>query len=149
MLHKHIFFLFTYHIFTDSKYLLSCFCKILLSNAIIRTKGGKSMAINYSVIGLRLKQARLNKKITQEVLAEKLNVSVAYISRIERGSTNINLKRLSEICALLGVSEGEILSGTSSDSSSYLNTAFSDLLKNCPTEKIDLIYKLAKVVIEN
>ena len=107
------------------------------------------MALNYTIIGVRIRQARINKKMTQEVLAEKLDVSVAYISRIERGSTNINLKRLSEICALLDVSEGEILSGTFSESTSYLNKAFNDLLKNCPTEKIDLIYKIAQVVSDN
>lgn len=107
------------------------------------------MSLNYSIIGVRLKQARIDKKITQQDLAEKLGVSVPYVSRIERGSTNINLKRLSEICALLEISEGEILSGASSESSSYLNTAFSDLLKNCPAEKIDLIYKIAKVIAED
>lgn len=107
------------------------------------------MALNYSIIGIRLKEARLNKKITQEKLAEALDLSVAYISRIERGSTNINLKRLSEICALLDVSEGEILSGAATESSSYLNTAFSDLLKNCPAEKMDLIYKISKVIVDN
>ena len=67
------------------------------------------MKLNYNIIGMRLKQARLDKKITQEKLAEDLDVSVAYISRIERGSTEINLKRLAEICNLLGVSEGEII----------------------------------------
>ena len=107
------------------------------------------MSLNYSIIGDRLKQARINKGITQEKLAEDLEVSVPYVSRIERGSTNINLKRLSEMCALLDVSEGEILSGAASESSSYLNTAFSDLLKNCPAEKIDLIYKIAKVIAED
>lgn len=107
------------------------------------------MSLNYSIIGVRLKQARINKGITQEKLAEDLGVSVPYVSRIERGSTSINLKRLAEMCALLDVSEGEILSGAASESSSYLNTAFSDLLKNCPSEKIDLIYKVAKVIAED
>lgn len=107
------------------------------------------MALNYSIIGIRLKQARIDKKMTQEQLAESLDVSVAYVSRIERGSTNINLKRLSEICSLLDITEGEILSGASTQSSSYLNSAFSDLLKNCPAEKIDLIYKVAKVIAED
>ena len=107
------------------------------------------MSLNYSIIGVRLKQARINKKITQEKLAEELDVSVAYISRIERGSTAINLKRLSELCAILEVSEGEILSGAATESTSYLNSAFSDLLKNCPAEKIDLIYKVAKVIAED
>jgi len=107
------------------------------------------MALNYSIIGLRIKEARLNKKITQEILAEKIDVSVAYISRIERGSSAINLKRLSEICSILEVSEGDILNGASSDSPSYLSEAFSDLIKNCPPEKTDLIYKVARVIAEN
>ena len=107
------------------------------------------MELNYSIIGMRLKQARMNKKITQENLAEKLDVSVAYISRIERGSTEINLKRLSEICTLLNVSFGEILDGTSSSSSNYLSTDFYNLLKNCPSEKIDIIYKVSKVIAES
>lgn len=107
------------------------------------------MSLNYNIIGLRLKEARLNKKITQENLAEKMDVSVAYISRIERGSSSVNLKRLSEICSILEVSEGEILNGTSSSSPSYLSEAFNDLIKNCPPEKTDLIYKVARVIAEN
>ncbi len=104
------------------------------------------MALNYGIIGVRLKQARLDKKITQEKLAELIDVSVTYISRIERGSTNISLKRLSEICDILGVSEGEILTGTYKTSPSYMTKEFNNLLKSCPPEKIDLIYSIAEVV---
>ena len=107
------------------------------------------MEPNYSIIGMRLKQARMDKKITQEKLAETLDVSVAYISRIERGSTEINLKRLTEMCNLLGVSVGEILDGTSSKSPNYLINDFNSLLKNCPAEKIDLIYRVAKTIAES
>ncbi len=107
------------------------------------------MELNYSMIGVRLKQSRMNKKITQEKLAEALDVSVAYVSRIERGSTEINLKRLAEICSLLDTSFGEILDGTSSGSSNYLSADFNNLLKNCPSEKMDLIYKIANVIINN
>ena len=107
------------------------------------------MALNYTIIGDRLKQARLNKKLTQEDLAEKLEISVPYVSRIERGSAAINLTRLSEICAILNITEGEILSGACLESESYLTTAFSDLLKNCPPEKIDLIYKIAKIIVNS
>ncbi|MBO4816363.1 MAG: helix-turn-helix transcriptional regulator [Clostridia bacterium] len=107
------------------------------------------MALDYSIIGERLKQARMNKRLTQEKLAEKLEVSVAFLSRIERGSSHINLNRLNQICTILDVSEGEILNGVSKDSSLYLNRDFSNLLKNCPPEKISLIYKVAKVISEN
>ena len=107
------------------------------------------MALDYNIIGERLKQARINKKFTQEKLAERLDVSVAFLSRIERGSSFINLKRLSQICSILDVTEGEILNGVSKDSNSYLNKDFSNLIKNCPPEKISLIYKIAKVIVEN
>lgn len=53
------------------------------------------MALDFNIIGQRLKKARLDKNLTQEMLAEKLDVSVAFLSRIERGNSHINLKRLS------------------------------------------------------
>ena len=107
------------------------------------------MALDYNIIGERLKQARINKKLTQEKLAEQLDVSVAFLSRIERGSSFINLKRLSQICSILGVTEGEILNGVSKNSHSYLNKDFSSLIKDCSPEKMNLIYKIAKVVVED
>ena len=105
------------------------------------------MALDYKLIGSRIHNARINKGLTQEVLAEKLDVSIAFLSRVERGTTEINLKRLSQICALLDVSEGEILNGSSSASKVYLNSDFSSLLKNCPPEKLKLIYDISKVII--
>ena len=42
------------------------------------------MALDYTVIGQRIKQARLAKNLTQEDLAEKIDISVAFLSRVER-----------------------------------------------------------------
>ena len=106
------------------------------------------MAIDYNVIGERLKSARIKKGFTQEQIAEKLDVSIAFLSRIETGNSHINLRRLDEICNILGISQGSILEGTSEDSVTYLNKEFSDLLKNCPPEKMKLIYKVAKIIID-
>lgn len=106
------------------------------------------MAIDYKVIGERLKKARKDKHLTQEELAEKIDVSIAFLSRIERGSSHINLKRLSQICELLDVTEGEILNGTSSKSTKYLDSEFANLLKDCSAEKQRLIYDIAKVISE-
>ena len=107
-----------------------------------------NMALDYTIIGERIKQARLSKKMTQENLSEEMDVSVAFLSRIERGSSFVSLKRLSQICSILGVTEGEIINGTSKNSSTYLNKEFSDLLKSCPPEKLNLIYNIAKVILE-
>ena len=104
------------------------------------------MAIDYSVIGNRIKKARKEKNMTQETLAEKMDVSIAFLSRIERGSSQINLKRLSQICEILGISEGEILTGVSNSSSIYLNNEFNAILKTCSAKKQRLIYDIAKVI---
>ena len=45
------------------------------------------MALDYSVIGQRIKQARLAKNLTQEDLAEQIDISVAFLSRVERGNS--------------------------------------------------------------
>lgn len=106
------------------------------------------MDLDYNIIGERIKKARLKNNYTQEKLAEKIDVSVAFLSRVERGSSHINLKRLSQICSILGVTEGEILNGTSGTSVGYLNEDFKNLLEACPAEKQKLIYKIAKVIVE-
>ena len=74
------------------------------------------MAIDYSVIGSRIKEARLSKNLTQEELADQIDISVAFLSRVERGNSHINLKRLNQICGLLDVSEGYILNGAANNS---------------------------------
>ena len=61
------------------------------------------MPLDYTIIGQRLKIARKSKKMTQEELAEKLDVSIAFLSRIERGNSQVNLKRLVQICEILEV----------------------------------------------
>lgn len=105
------------------------------------------MALDYSIIGERLKKARLTKNLTQEQLAEELDVSVAFLSRAERGNVKINLSRINQICDILDISISDILTGTASNSKDYLTDDFSNLLKNCPPDKIKLIYDIAKVII--
>lgn len=107
------------------------------------------MALDYSIIGERLKRARLAKNMTQENLAEQLDVSVAFLSRVERGHSHLNLNRLTQVCELLDVSEGYILSGSSENSESYLEEDFKELLAKCSPEKQRLIYNIAKTIAED
>lgn len=106
------------------------------------------MALDYAVIGQRIKQARLAKNLTQEDLAEQVDISVAFLSRVERGNSHINLKRLNQLCALLDVTEGYVLNGASSNSKNYLDKEFTELLKGCSAEKQKLIYNVAKAIVE-
>ena len=87
-------------------------------------------------------------KMTQEDLADKIDISVAFLSRVERGNSHINLKRLNQICGLLDVSEGYLLNGASSSSENYLDKEFTDLIKSVSPEKQKLIYNVAKTIAE-
>ena len=115
----------------------------------ILLKGMNCMAVDYNVIGERIKLARKACNMTQEDLAEKMGVSIAFLSRIERGSSQINLKRLSQVCNILGTTEGDILNGVYSNSASYLDNELSNIIKNCSSEQIKLIYDIAKVIAVN
>ena len=106
------------------------------------------MALDYNIIGERLKKARIDKNMTQEKLAEQIDVSVAFLSRVERRTSHINLKRLTQICEILGVSEGSILNGVSSNSDNYLASEFNNILNSVSSDKQKLIYKIAKVISE-
>ena len=105
------------------------------------------MALDYKLIGQRLRKARLEKGYTQEKLAEIMGVSVAYLSRIETGTAHINLKRLNEISNILDVSEALILNGASNDSKFYLNDELSSILRDCSPEDKELIYHIANIII--
>ena len=79
------------------------------------------MGIDYKLIGQRLAKCRKEKHITQEQLAEYLDVSTAFISRIECGRTQINLERLVQICHFLEIEPSYILQGADCASPVYMN----------------------------
>ena len=63
-------------------------------------------------IGEQVRIAREQAKLTQEVLAERIEVSPQYISDLERGVVGIALPTLKKLCCALGVASDQILFGT-------------------------------------
>ncbi|MCX7748814.1 MAG: helix-turn-helix domain-containing protein [Clostridia bacterium] len=106
------------------------------------------MNIDYSIIGKRIKDARNEKKLTQETLAEYLDVSIVYISRIERGSAKINLETLVKISNFLDVSPSYILTGAVYSTEDYMRNEILQMLKGCSPEKIKLIANVIKPIVE-
>ena len=60
-------------------------------------------------IGLKIKAIRQEAKITQEVLAERCNISVEAVSNIERGVNYPHFETLIQITKVLGCSLCDIL----------------------------------------
>lgn len=104
------------------------------------------MEIDFCLIGERIKQARKVKGWTQEDLAEKIDVAVAYMSRIESGRTQINLTRLAQLSTELDVSIEELITGVNKSAKNYLDKDLYNILIQCTPEKQRLIYGIAKIV---
>lgn len=104
------------------------------------------MSPDYNVIGRRIKTARIEHNLTQEELADKINVSVAFMSRLERGNSKINLKRLTQIAETLGVSPGYLLTGSNTISKDYLKEDFKQILEKCTPQQQKLIYEISELV---
>ena len=66
-------------------------------------------------IGEQIRTAREQAKLTQEALAEKIEVSPQYVSDLERGVVGISIPTLKRACVALGVSSDQILFGTASE----------------------------------
>ena len=67
---------------------------------------------DYGPIGRRIKEVRLERKFTQEYVAEKLDVSCQHISDIVRGLNGMSVPSLMELCKVLDIDADYILFGT-------------------------------------
>ena len=90
------------------------------------------MIINYQLLGKRIKAARKTAHKTQEQSAEHLEVSVSYISQVERGITKISLDTLALIADFIGADMAELITGVAVADKKYMidemDVSYTDLL---------------------
>lgn len=74
-------------------------------------------------IGRQVKLARKQAKLTQEQLAEYIDVSPQYISDLERGVVGISISKLKQLCITLSITSDQILfnSRTNNDIFAIIN----------------------------
>lgn len=59
-----------------------------------------------AVVGARIRMLRVDRGISQAVLAERIGVTFQQVQRYERGATRVGASRLARIAAVLDVSVG-------------------------------------------
>ena len=70
------------------------------------------------------------KGITQDVLAERLNVSIGYVSQVERGITKISLDLLGAISSILECDIASFITESATNSNEYMESEIlSEILK--------------------
>lgn len=65
--------------------------------------------MDYKALGKRIREERLKLKLTQEQLAESIDVSNSYVGQIERGERSVTLDTLVRIVNRLGVTVDYLL----------------------------------------
>lgn len=65
--------------------------------------------VDYYAIGQRIRKYRRALNLSQETLAEKINISKTHMSHIETGNTKMSLQVLASIAVALNVSADSIL----------------------------------------
>lgn len=93
-------------------------------------------------MGKRLRECRLRSNLTQENMAEFLNISVKHYSEVERGITGLSVEKLIYLSNIFGVSLDYLLKGeTEKDLVPLLMT---EIYKSCPDKKKVHLLELLK-----
>lgn len=117
------------------------------------------MSIEYKVIGRNIRLARKAKKMTQEAVAEAIDMSPQHFGKVERGDRTINLQRLGQLSVLLDVplesfvtgcvvdDHEPVLSGRLQHSEAFME-GMENLTKGCSEKALRLMLRICKDIAE-
>ena len=99
-------------------------------------------------MGKRLRAYRLESSLTQDKMAEILDVSLKHYSELERGITGLSIEKLIFLSNYLGLSLDYLLKGE--QNKDILPFILIDVYGSCPDEKkghlLELLKSLSKMV---
>ena len=95
-------------------------------------------------IGQRIREIRRDRGVTQETLAEAAEISVPYLSCIERGSKNVSLQTLIRFAAALDVTVDRLLVGIQSADKEAFLPEVCELLEECTMLERRAIFEVLK-----
>lgn len=96
-------------------------------------------------IGIRIRNRRKEFCLTQEKLAELLNISVKHFSEVERGLAGLSLENLIKLSDILCVSIDYLVKGVSNNESpENIHIKLNDIEK----EKVQLLQSLIDIAVQ-
>lgn len=102
--------------------------------------------LDFQFIGQRIREVRINKKLTQEYVAEKTGVNVSHISNLETGKVKVSLTLLVGICNALDVTVDYILENEYCVPSSVIEKELLNTIKGMDSSKLETLLRIAKVL---
>ena len=99
--------------------------------------------MDYEKIGMRVRIFRRRKGLSQEQLAELIDISVPHMSHIETGNTKLSLPVFVALSEALGVRADELLNDPAPDHGSILRE-LTALIEDCSPSQARCIADIAK-----
>ncbi len=107
------------------------------------------MSVDFNLIGSRIKATRKAAGKTQEWLAEQIDVSVGYISQLERGITKISLETLAEICSVLDGDMAYLVSGSAKSQGDYMQDEIAKKIPMLSERDKKIVSDLVEFMLNN
>lgn len=102
---------------------------------------------NMVLIGSNIRKARQRSDLTQEQLAELIDVTPQYLSDLERGVVGTSISTLILLCKKLNVTADYILFGTENDEDSEVMVLL-ERIKYMPKYKADMVERVVKLLLD-
>ena len=106
------------------------------------------MELDYKAIGKRIKIARIKADLTQEMLAEKIELSPTHLSNIETGTTRVSLTTIVSIANGLGITVDDILYDNVIKARVQIENDIAEILDDCDEYEIRMIKDMAAALKE-
>jgi len=107
------------------------------------------MELDYKAIGKRIKIARIKADLTQEMLAEKIELSPTHLSNIETGTTRVSLATIVSIANGLDITVDDILCDNVVKARVQFEEDIAEILDDCDEYEIRMIKDMAAALKES
>lgn len=97
-------------------------------------------------MGKRVSIRRKNLNLTQEALAEKMNVSIQMVSNLELGKKAIRPENLAKLCGILNISADYLLTGTKAND---LADTLTEKIRRLSDDKIELVNSIVDLCLND
>lgn len=104
------------------------------------------MELDYRAIGKRIKIARIKADVTQERLAETIEISPTHLSNIETGTTRVSLTTLVNLANALGITVDDLLCDSVIRARHQIEADIAIILQDCDDFEIRIIRDMAKAL---
>lgn len=104
--------------------------------------------IDYIQLGKRLKRYRQKAHLTQEMLADKIDVATSTIAHAENGTSKPSLPLILKVANALNVTVDQLLCDSLPVAETYLEKDIADLLADCSIREKQIIHDIISATKE-